>query len=115
MFGEKKQQQGQQQQAQSKIGLGFFGKKAGAQHANAAAGAQRKKRVRYPYIQHNYFPDEQFVFEEDERAATVEVTATQQQMLVDKPSRMVFTMDEEPVEIGVWVECVQISSSRMIA
>ena len=110
-MGEKKQQQSQHQQAQPKIGLGFFGKKSAAQHATAAAGDRGKNRIRYPYIQHNYFPDEQVVSEEDERAATVEITATQQQMLVDKPSRMVFTMDEEPVEIGVWIECVQISSS----
>lgn len=53
------------------------------------------------------------MFDEDERSATVEITATQQQMLVDKPSRMVFTMDEEPVEIGVWIECVCSATYRL--
>ena len=114
--GEKKQQQAQQQQqVQSKIGLAFFGKKVAPQHVKAAAGIQRKERARYPYIQHKYIPDEQVIVEEDERAATVEITATQQELLVDKQSRTVFTLDEDPVEIGVWVECVQTSSSRMIA
>jgi hypothetical protein len=68
------------------------------------AGAVASKRPRYPYSVYEYFPDEQKVFEEDESSATIEITATGQQLLVDKPSRMVFTMDEEPVEIGMWIE-----------
>ena len=79
-LGEKKQQQ-QQQPQQPKIGLGFFGKKALAQPTNAAAAQGKTRRVRYPYTKHSYFPDEQTLFEEDERSATVEIVATKQQML----------------------------------
>ena len=86
------------------MGSGFFSKKAAAQATNAGARSQDRKRVRYPYTKRNYFPDEQTIIEEEEGTATVEITATNQQMLVDKPSRMVFTMDEEPVEVGVWME-----------
>ena len=81
-LGEKKQQQQQPQQPQQpKIGLGFFGKKALAQPTNAAAAHGKTRRVRYPYTKHSYFPDEQTLFEEDERSATVEIVATKQQML----------------------------------
>ena len=86
------------------MGLGFFGKKAVAQPANASAGSGGKKRARYPYTKRNYFPDEQSILEEDDQSATVEIISTKQQLLVDKPSTTVFTMDDEPLEIGVWVE-----------
>ena len=86
------------------MGLGFFGKKAAAQSANASAGSGGKKRARFPYTKRDYFPDEQSIFDEDDQSATVEIISTKQQMLVDKPSRTVFTMDDEPLEIGVWLE-----------
>lgn len=60
--------------------------------------------MRYPYTLRDYLPDEQTISEEDETSATVEITETEQQLLVDKPSGMVFTMDDEPVEIGLWIQ-----------
>jgi myosin heavy subunit len=106
LFAEKKQDQ--QQTKKTKFG-GFGKKQAGAPGGQGrggpgGAGAVASKRPRYPYSVYEYFPDEQKVFEEDESSATIEITATGQQLLVDKPSRMVFTMDEEPVEIGMWIE-----------
>ena len=105
LFAEKKQDQ---QTKKTKFG-GFGKKQAGAPGGQGrggpgGAGAVASKRPRYPYSVYEYFPDEQKVFEEDESSATIEITATGQQLLVDKPSRMVFTMDEEPVEIGMWIE-----------
>ena len=79
-------------------------KQQARQRAAAGGRAGGAKRPRYPYRQHNYFPDEQEIFEEDESSASVEILATKQQLLVDKPSALVFTVDEEPVEIGHWVE-----------
>ena len=86
--------------------FGWGGNQQQKQQARQAAGGRAggAKRPRYPYRQHNYFPDEQEIFEEDESSASVEILATKQQLLVDKPSALVFTVDEEPVEIGHWVE-----------
>lgn len=73
------------------------------------------KRPRYPYTVHEYLPDEQRIVEEDESSATVEIIATGQELLVDKPSASVYTLDEEPMEIGLWIASTDELPARVIS